>query len=314
MKNILIGIIIIILLGIVGIQFVANQETEVKQIDHSHDDYSNEVEVPQNVSVVSENSYVSSNKTVFITTDGAYRYITSDGLPDHETGTFPNPGNPNTISEQNVNYRVTLNPVKNSTSRDQHLFGIALNGIVFEPGTAERYQASDGTVWNIEAFQNQFNLGLDSSSAHVQPTGLYHYHGVPFGLINEMDLSPNDDVVQVGWAADGFPIYYSTKSSYSSSWQLKSGDRGDSSSAPSGNYDGTYTQDFQYISGSGNLDECNGGYVNGGYGYFVTEEFPYVGRCLFGNADSSFQKGPGAGGPQGPQQGGRPGFPPPHRQ
>ena len=32
--------------------------------------------------------------------EGDYRIISSDGLPDHETGAFPNRGNPNRISAQ----------------------------------------------------------------------------------------------------------------------------------------------------------------------------------------------------------------------
>ena len=31
------------------------------------------------------------------------RILSGNGIPNHEVGTFPNPNNPNTISEQNVN-------------------------------------------------------------------------------------------------------------------------------------------------------------------------------------------------------------------
>ena len=34
--------------------------------------------------------------------DGGDRELVANGIPDHEVGTFPNPGNPNTISEQDV--------------------------------------------------------------------------------------------------------------------------------------------------------------------------------------------------------------------
>ena len=34
-----------------------------------------------------------------VTVDGSIRTINSNALPDHETGDFPNSGNPNTISE-----------------------------------------------------------------------------------------------------------------------------------------------------------------------------------------------------------------------
>ena len=44
-----------------------------------------------------------------------------------------------------------------------------------------------------------------------------------------------------------------------SSYQLRSGSRGgNGTDAPDGNYDGTYIQDYEYVAGQGDLDECNG--------------------------------------------------------
>ena len=40
--------------------------------------------------------------------DGISRILSGNGIPNHEVGTFPNPGNPNTIREQNVNATFTL--------------------------------------------------------------------------------------------------------------------------------------------------------------------------------------------------------------
>ena len=37
------------------------------------------------------------------TSDDVNRILSGNGIPNHEVGTFPNPDNPNTISEQNVN-------------------------------------------------------------------------------------------------------------------------------------------------------------------------------------------------------------------
>ena len=42
--------------------------------------------------------------------EGDYRIISSDGLPDHETGAFPNRGNPNRISAQRYEMRVPARP------------------------------------------------------------------------------------------------------------------------------------------------------------------------------------------------------------
>ena len=51
---------------------------------------------------------------------------------------------------------------------------------------------------------------------------------------------------------------------------------------------GAFTQDFQYVEGSGDLDECNGRigvtpeFPDGIYYYVVTDDFPYFSRSLKG--------------------------------
>jgi hypothetical protein len=47
---------------------------------------------------------------VKITTDGKYRRIQANGLPDHTPGQFPNRRNPNTIAPQAYDYKVPLHP------------------------------------------------------------------------------------------------------------------------------------------------------------------------------------------------------------
>lgn len=222
---------------------------------------------------------------VTIYTDGQYRYFESNSIPNHDTGTFPNPGNPNTISEQDLSFKVTLNPVYIGSMTPVQQPGIALNGIVMEPGTAER----EGD-YNIEALQDTYNLGLDDSNAHVQPNGQYHYHGVPEGYLET--VATDEDLVHVGYAADGFKMYHSLSHQYQSGWELI-GVRADGSIP-----DGTFTQDFEFT-GNGDLDECNGVFIDGTYAYLLTDEFPYIPRCLNGTPDESFNKsdrgGVGAG-------------------
>jgi len=243
---------------------------------------------------------------VSIREEGGYRYIESNGLPDHSTGQFPNSGNPNSISAQNHQFRVTLNPQKSGNATPVQLAGVAVNGVPMEPGTAEFWNQDRSSGWRIQAQGPGVNLGLDQNHAHVQPGGMYHYHGVPTGVINNASSS------LIGWAADGFEIHYAGNQS-KSSWRLKSGTR---PSGPGGKYDGTYENDFEYVAGSGNLDQCNGGDLNGKYVYFITDDYPYIQRCVFGIPDSSFAKrGPGPGAPGGPDSGrppeGREGMPPP---
>ena len=51
---------------------------------------------------------------VQITEEGSQRVIHANGLPNHATGKFPNPGNPNAIQAQNYLFRVPLHPVTNA--------------------------------------------------------------------------------------------------------------------------------------------------------------------------------------------------------
>ena len=99
----------------------------------------------------------------------------------------------------------------------RYLFGVALNGVVLDPGTAEFWRNDRRSGWNIEAIApagvRTLNLGLDRSNAHVQPSGAYHYHARPTGLIESVVAASRAGadhgraMVQLGWAADGFPIY-----------------------------------------------------------------------------------------------------------
>jgi len=114
-------------------------------------------------------------------------------------------------------------------------------------------------------------LGLDHNNAHVDHRGLYHYHGIA-------DPLAQADGSLVGWAADGFEIHY-VADQMQSSYELRTGSR---RSAPYGPHDGTYVQDWEYIAGSGDLDECNGAMVDGTYRYFANDSYPYFPHCLKG--------------------------------
>ena len=79
---------------------------------------------------------------VSITVEGGFRVIKANGLPDHAPGQFPNRGNPHTVAVQSYSYRIPLQPQANAqfTRLVMHPFGIALNGVVFDPGAAEWWQ------------------------------------------------------------------------------------------------------------------------------------------------------------------------------
>ena len=222
--------------------------------------------------------------------------ITTNEIPNHTTGDFPNRGNPHSISAQNGNYTLSLNPTIAGTIDQVELgqvFGILINGLVLDPVAAEYYNNDRNSGWNYNALS--LNLGFDSSNAHVQPSGAYHYHGIPTELVAQTNTT--GQMALVGYAADGFPIYVAGDTGDArSSYQVKSGTR---PSGPGGEYDGTFVEDYEYVAGAGNLDQCNGRfgstpeYPEGIYHYYLTVEFPHIPRCYVGTPDASFSPGGG---------------------
>jgi len=273
------------------------------------------------------------NHRVAISTNGDKRIIESNGLPDHAPGRFPNRGNPNSIAEQHYRFEMPLSSKANSAPLPLrgYLFGVAVNGVVFDPGTAEVWRPGDkivsrpgpGTrmgpggdrskVWNYDGM-GRMNLGIDEHHAHVQPTGAYHYHGLPTGLIERLqEKKGKDQMLLIGYAADGFPIYAQSGHAKANdatspmkklrpSYRLKSGQRPTGDDGPGDAYDGTFVQDFEFIKGSGDLDECNGRFgvtpefPQGIYYYVLTTKFPMVPRWFKGTPDPSFKHHPPGGG------------------
>ena len=236
------------------------------------------------------------------------RAVIANAIPNHAVGTFPNPANPNSIRPQQVQATFTLTPtVTSATGNNVMIAGYALNGVKFEPGTNGTCDgasppncnfAGGGGQWRMEALPpSGFNFGTDSNNAHVQPTGEYHYHGLPTGLITK--LNKGTAMTLVGWAADGFPIYarwgYTTADDATSaikelapSWRLKAAP--DAGRPATSLYPmGSFTQDYEYVAGLGDLDQCNGRtgvtpeFPGGIYYYVATSAFPYVHRCVRGN-------------------------------
>jgi hypothetical protein len=261
---------------------------------------------------------------VFI--EGNKRIIESNGIPDHTVAAFPNRGNPHEITEQHYHYEVPANPevADHATPLVRQPFGVALNGVPFDPGTAEYYQHDRDSEWNYEALSGKVKLGLDENHAHVQPNGAYHYHGLPTALFDELSEG-KEQMTLLGWAADGFPVYgiygYSDAkdatsgvTKLKSSYRVKRGKRPSGKDSPGGDYDGTFTIDYEYVEGLGDLDECGGRFgvtpefPDGTYYYVLTDDYPFIPRMFRGTPDRSFERRRG-GGNRMPPHGG----PPPRR-
>jgi len=238
---------------------------------------------------------------VMVTVDGGTRIITSNTLPNHETGDFPNSGNPNAIAAQDKTWTLTTEPAFTGQAQVVREPGVALNGVKFEPGTAESVPCSTGESYRIEGLQDMFDLGMDFNNAHVQPTGEYHYHGVSDLLVDA--FASDEDLVLAGFAADGHLIYYSKSNAYTPSYALAT----DARTGTDCTYraaaidldgttpDGTYVSDWVYTAGQGDLDECNGTVVGDAYAYMITEQYPYISRCLMGEFTEAGPGGPAPG-------------------
>ena len=250
------------------------------------------------------------------------RIISSNSIPNHMVGLFGNVQgalNPHSISEQNLVYNLPISPViaqslipLQGSNGPNYSFGIMLNGIELDPVAAEpfphegRDSPNANWDWNLEATNTP--LGLDCNNGHVQPSGQYHYHGAPISYLDNPNLS-SDTMNLIGYAADGFPIYYkyafsepfdetSSIIEMTTSYRLKTGLRpGDGISAPCDEYNGVYVNDYEYISELGSLDEANGRegktpeYPNGTYYYIITDDFPGIPRYFKGVPSDDFNLG-----------------------
>jgi hypothetical protein len=134
---------------------------------------------------------------------------------------------------------------------------------------------------------------------------------MPEGILDK--LGKGKALTLVGWALDGFPMYArygytdptdatSAITTMKGSYQLKSSP--DSGRPSTSTYPmGAFTQDYEYVAGSGDLDECNGRFgvtpefPCGIYHYYITDTYPFIQRCVKGTPSSS------GGGMEGPPPG-----------
>lgn len=265
----------------------------------------------------------------YIDTAAGTRRVISNQWPNHTTGTFPN------ASVTAGEYDKTV-PLKGelqssiqwcyssdngyqgaSNAGSYYQFGIARNGLGFRPMGLKPWEDGSGDdewAWQA-AVVNEGDTDLDAYGGHVTSDGEYHYHGDANLLASEETGSTHSQLY--GFAADGFPVYYkygytdendsgSSIKELKSSYRLKTGHRKsyydssmdtDGTDEPDGIYDGTYIQDYEYVDGLGDLDECNGRYgitpeyPEGTYYYVITSDFPKVPNCFKGDPDGAESSG-----------------------
>lgn len=246
-----------------------------------------------------------------VSDDDSHCTVTSNDIPNYDfnddSAQFAT-----AVAEQNLVLTIPRNPVAAKSPTELSLAfynAVMLNGVVLDQVANGCYSPddsaadSDGNIangcgelvdWRLDPL-GKVKFGTDSHNGHTQPGGLYHYHGNPLALFDPEKTSQGSPVI--GFAADGFPIYgphYLDPTSGKlleavSGYTLKIGSRPESATSPGGVYDGTYIQDYEFTN-AGTLDACNGMTIDGQYGYYTTQNYPYVMGCFTGTPDQSFTK------------------------
>lgn len=249
---------------------------------------------------------------VIITGNGQTCVLTSNNIPNHDfndaTANFAN-----NVAEVGQSFTISRSPAlaASPTALAQQTYnGVMLNGVPIDILSAGCYDPDspmadmNGDVpigcttaddWLLDPLGTDTKFGADVHNAHPQPNGSYHYHGNPNAMFDDVPGANGSPVI--GFAADGFPIYGSyfldpdpsTVRKAVSGYTLKAGTRFEGPNDPGGAYDGRYVDDWEYT-GAGDLDECNGMEVDGQYGYYVTDAYPWIIGCLSGTPDASFGK------------------------
>src|SRR5919199_4147005 len=236
-----------------------------------------------------------------------YVYINATGIPSYSIG--PWPGNPNTASNQSYVFKIPRHPVEQTgakTSTPLGSIGVWRNGVVmFNALDAMSYQNQN--IWHQNAVVVE-GPSFDSCLGHPQQTGSYHHHQNPRCLYTA-DSTQHSPLL--GYAYDGFPIYgpygYANANGTGGIKRMTSGYRlrsitqrrtlSDGTTLSASQYGpdvsatyplGYYAEDYEYVSGLGDLDQYNGRftvtpeYPNGTYAYFVTTNadgssaYPYI--------------------------------------
>lgn len=249
------------------------------------------------------------------------RTIYTNNLPNHSYGNWPS-GNP--VDAQSLTFYMCAFPEKAEQPTSIYdagdfmgcspfvEFGVGINGIRIAPFGARWFvnpeTQEENQNWNVEALE-MFNM--DFNNSHSNGSGEYHYHGVPSIYFSDsLNIDGSQHSPIVGYAADGFPLYYkyvytdpsdasSSIATLTSGFTLKPGNRpGDGITAPDGEHDGFYVEDYEHLDPDWPLDECNGRYgvtpeyPNGTYYYVMTDNWPFIPRCFYGTViDNTFRIG-----------------------
>ena len=259
-----------------------------------------------------------STTSVYIKTNDIADYIPVNAGPPPGVDWWPN--NPWFPDSMGYTFRFRLNPSQNTgtpTKPPYGHIGVWVNGVsIYNPLDAKSY--NNDTTWFQNAFYWEHLLAetFDSCWGHPNQSHEYHTHQSPSCVYDQTDSLNHSPII--GFAFDGFPIYgcyaYTNTNGtgpikrMTSSYRMRT--MPDRTTLPNGTtlapafYGpsfatvplGGYQEDFEYVSGLGDLDDHNGRfcitpeYPSGIYAYFVTLDstltpvYPYaIGQTFYGN-------------------------------
>lgn len=233
-------------------------------------------------------------------------YVSCTCIPGYDIG--PWTGNPNVPANQNFCFKITRSPQQNTgtpTNTSLGHIGVWTNGVsLFNVSDAMSY--NNQGVWFRNAYFFE-GVSFDDCLGHPQQNGEYHTHVNPTCLYDDQASTVHSPII--GWAFDGFPIYgayayantngtgaikrmtpsYRTRTMNDRTTLPNGSTASSAGPAITGQYPlGAFIQDFEYVSGLGDLDEHNGrfavtpDYPLGMYAYYVTIDsnqnpvYPYL--------------------------------------
>ena len=239
-------------------------------------------------------------------------YVSTNDIADWIPVSYDWPNNPWFPESQNFVFKITLHPKEKigaKTITPYGHIGIWTNGVsIYNPKDAKSWQDENTWFQNAYYFEHTHMETFDSCLGHPNNMHEYHLHVNPTCLYDDTDSTVHAPLI--GFAFDGFPIYgaYAFANTdgtgpikrLRSSYRLRS--ITDRTTLPDGtvlqpslygppltSYPlGAYVEDFEDVSGWGDLDPYNGRfcktpeYPGGIYAYFVTIDqnqtpvYPYV--------------------------------------
>jgi hypothetical protein len=209
-----------------------------------------------------------------------YVYVKSSGIPKY----YLDGQSVNNGKDLKATWQIPRTPTPSGSGGfvQGGQIGLMMDGSVFfHPGDAQSY--NNAGVWNRLAYYFE-NQDMDASNGHSTPTNMYHHH---FDNLQMHDWDSTKHSPIVGFAWDGYPVYgpygYANTNGTGgikrmvSSYTTKSYTTRTNGPAVGGMYAiGCFIEDWQYTSGSGDLDTNNGRfcitpeYPTGTYAYFTT--------------------------------------------